>query len=84
MEHSCEYCEGGDLINNMATNINEELSGESHQGMKGFWMVNEPWFMDIIFMFIKPFLTEKMKDRVRVRCTVAWSSLNAIYSTSSL
>lgn len=32
---------------------------------KGFWTVKEPWFMDLLYAVIKPFLSQKIKDRVR-------------------
>ena len=31
---------------------------------KGFWTVKEPWFMDLLYAVIKPFLSQKIKDRV--------------------
>ena len=34
---------------------------------KGFWNVQEPWYIPLLFKVMQPFLSQKMQDRVSTK-----------------
>ena len=49
---------------------------------KGFWNVQEPWYIPILFKLIQPFLSEKMLDRVSVCVCVSSACVHSAHMCS--